>query len=135
MRRLRLTNEHIEVFTPYFFWKKCDKCGYEIKKEKMWRIHILTRYNRDALYKNVCQHCLPTLNDATIYRENYLKKLMEPPPPPPPHFPPKKEKNIITDISVDENVERITFGSKIDFNDFESVVENGVYMLKRKEIK
>lgn len=132
MRRLRLTNEHIEVFTPYFFWKKCDNCGYEIKKEKMWRIWI--RYEPVPLYKDVCLHCLPTLNDASLFRENYLKKIMKPPPPPPP-TPPKKEKNIITDISVDENVERITFGSKIDFNDFESVVENGVYMLKRKEIK
>jgi len=92
MKRLRITDNNIYEFTPFFFWKRCDECGYEFRKEKMWRIILIKRYNLDPLYRDICLHCLPTLQDAINYKENYFKN--NPPPPPPPPLPIKK-KNIV----------------------------------------
>ena len=73
-----------ETYT-FFLWKKCDVCGFEFRREKLWEIIVWPRSKQDKKHPHiVCKHCCPTIEDAIKYREDFYNKRPAPPPPPPP---------------------------------------------------
>lgn len=48
--------EITEIF-PFFFWKRCEKCNDEIKRELMWRVDIYgTRWGNIYYEGNINNH-------------------------------------------------------------------------------
>jgi len=75
--KLVLVSEHPYKKIKPFFWTKCDKCYYEIKKECMWRITIKYNVRKNArgrqfhhgkiMHYNICLHCCPSKQDIKKY--------------------------------------------------------------------
>lgn len=73
---------------PFFFWKKCDKCGDEIKREIMWRIDMLSdcvvttpngityRYDGHSMGTYNLHFCTECYNDSDLGRQR-LKEYCE----------------------------------------------------------
>lgn len=61
----------IRKFYPRFLWHICDKCGYEVKSEKMWEIMVQGDYRGTETYdlvklctKEFCTECFPETEDG-----------------------------------------------------------------------
>jgi len=74
--------------TP-FFWKECDKCRNQFKKEKMW-FSVTPSYDH-LLYgetkRYLCKECAPTMEIAEKYMNGGF--MGEPPDCRPPKRPPE----------------------------------------------
>lgn len=87
MKREHIPNPH-DVITvyPLFSWLKCEFCGNEYRREKMYQYVAYGRF-----FNYSCQHCSVSIshcNDQIDYRRQLVmsKRPEAPrgPPPPPP---------------------------------------------------
>lgn len=72
MKRLPINN-NIKKIKTLFKWIKCDKCGYEFRREYIWEVILLKRKVDDVIIhfiKYVCLNCCTTLEDVENYRLN-----------------------------------------------------------------
>lgn len=68
---------YINKIYPYFFWKLCEVCKKEFKKEHGWEINIPWSNNRFNTHY-VCCSCISSEDKVDVFAE----ELMKPPPPP-----------------------------------------------------
>ena len=66
-----------------FFWKTCDSCKQEFRREPGWLI-IIPVANLFVCEKYLCEECAPTLATALAWRRKYTEYG---PPPQPGDFP------------------------------------------------
>lgn len=67
IRKARLNA--IKEVTP-IFWKRCEKCKGEYKREKMYRVD-LWGVNQNIWRKYFCQNCTPTKEDVLNISKAY----------------------------------------------------------------
>lgn len=44
------------LINPYFFWKRCAKCGDDIKQELIWKVEYVSQKKLEVGY--VCTMCV-----------------------------------------------------------------------------
>jgi hypothetical protein len=65
---------------PVFFWRRCSKCGFDCRREWIWRALTGPFCNGMGQWRYVCLRCCPTRDDAHEFFEN--EEWMPSPPPP-----------------------------------------------------
>lgn len=95
---------NIKKIYPYFFWKHCEVCDKEFKKEYGWEITIPWSNSR-TLTHHACCSCLDSAA-VNVYAE---KLMVHPPRPQPPLAPPRSSKPDKPIGRVDEQVFKSPF--------------------------
>ena len=60
---------HAHPYTPRFFWRTCDECRMQFKKESGWyhRLRYQCGIDIRSVKIYLCQDCAPTQEEADQY--------------------------------------------------------------------
>jgi len=73
MRRELKEKYPVEKYNPWFFWKECEKCGSEFRREKGFR-YVTFAF---GCYDYICSNCAPSMDSAIKLYLSWKKNLGE----------------------------------------------------------
>lgn len=81
MKRTPEKYPSIKKYKSFFFWKTCQKCYQEFRREPGWQIDGVSINLRVRYFLYVCQACCPNKEEAN---KAFNPPVIRPPPPPAP---------------------------------------------------
>lgn len=63
----------VKKIHPFFSWRRCEKCGMDVRREHVWKITISEQmYHSRIIY--VCCECKPVYSMALEYAKKEYNK-------------------------------------------------------------